>query len=241
MAKTPFQQHPEAIVISLGGSMLFKQGTTRVDEEYAQKFASLAEKFASQGKKLVIVVGGGMRAKKAADKARAATQSEFFADREAIKATRKNAKVLQKLLGERAFKKLIKTPDDAALALESGKIGFGGGMLEGLTTDACAVLCAERIGATQVFNVSNVEGVFDSDPRTNPAAKKFSQMSHAQLIELAALGDDRKARANFVFDLIACKIAARSNIAVHFVNGRDLQQVEKALQGEAHSGTVVKD
>ena len=182
-----------------------------------------------------------MRAKKAADKARAATASEFFADRDAIKATRKNAKVLQKLLGEKAFAKLIKFPEDAAVALDSGKVGFGGGMLEGLTTDACAVLCAERIGASSVFNVSSIDGVYDSDPKTNPAAKKFSEMTHGQLVELAALGDDRKARSHFIFDLIACKIAARSNLTVHFVNGKDLQQVEKALAGEGHSGTVVKN
>ena len=242
VSKEVFQKHPDALVISLGGSMLFRQGTTKVDEEYAGKFASLVQGFASKGKKLIVIIGGGMRAKKAAGKARSLTRSEFFADREAIKATRKNAKVLQKLLGEQAFKKLIKSPDDAALALESGKIGVGGGFLEGLTTDACSVLCAERVGASTVFNVSNVQGVYDSDPKTNPAAKKFSEMTHSQLVELAAVSDSRAAKGGgaFVFDLIACKLSARSNITVHFVNGKDLQQVERALSGQSHQGTVVR-
>lgn len=239
--KIVFEKHADALVISLGGSMLFKRGKAGVDGEYAKNFCSLLEKLSSQNKKIIVIVGGGTRAKKYAEKARAATQSEFFADREAIKATRKNAKLLQKMLGENAFKKIIKSPDGAALALESGKIGFGGGFLEGLTTDACAVLCAERIGASAVFNVSNVQGVFDSDPKTNSEAKKFGEMTHAQLLELAAIGDDRKARANFVFDLVACKLAARSNITIRFVNGRHLAEVEKALAGEGHDGTVVKN
>ncbi len=253
LKKAVFQRHSDALVVSLGGSMLFKPGTAAVDSDFVRKIAAIFEKTCSSGKKLVVVVGGGARAKKFAEKARAETGSEFFADREAIKATRKNARVLQKVLGEKAFKKIVKSPDDAAAAIEGGgseaaegnggKIVFCGGFLEGLTTDACAVLVAERLGALAVFNVSNVDGVYDSDPRENSSAKKFVEMTHTQLVELAARSDSRmaKGRMHFVFDLVACKLAGRSNITIHFVDGRNLQQVEKALAGALHDGTVVKN
>lgn len=221
--------------------MLYKDGTMEVDEEYLNKFCFFVGEALQKKEKIIVVVGGGARAKQYAERARAETKSEFFADREAIKATRENAELVIKQLGPKAFQEVIKTPDEATEAISSGKVGVSGGFLEGITTDACAVIIAERVGASQVINVSSIDGVYDSDPRKNPSAKKFSEMTHGQLVELATRSDDRLARTNFVFDLVACKLAARSNIEIHFVNGHDLAQVEKAILGEKHGGTVVRN
>ena len=221
--------------------MLYKTGTLEVDFSYLKNFCNLIKKMHAEGEKLVIVVGGGALAKKYAQEARDSTHSEFFADRNAIKATRENALFVLAELGPLAFSQVCQTPDDCALALKAKKVAVAGGFLEGITTDACAVIVAERTSARHVLNVSIVDGVFDSDPRKNPQAKRFSAMTHAQLLDIAVRDDDRRARANFIFDLIACKLAARSNITLHFVGGTNLVEVEKALRAEPHGGTVVKD
>ena len=55
-------------------------------------------------------------------------------------------------------------------------------------------------------------------------------MTHEELIALAVKSDERRAGTNFVFDLIACKLAARSKIELRFVDGWDLVELKKALK-----------
>ncbi|HIH18796.1 TPA: hypothetical protein HA225_02360, partial [Candidatus Micrarchaeota archaeon] len=45
---------------------------------------------------------------------------------------------------------------------------------------------------------------------------------------------------HFVFDFLACKLIARSKIEAHFVHGKNLLDVRKAVEGKPHGGTVVK-
>jgi glutamate 5-kinase len=47
-----------------------------------------------------------------------------------------------------------------------------GGTIPGITTDTDSVLLAEAIGAKRLVNISNVDAVYDSDPKKNPNAKQ---------------------------------------------------------------------
>ncbi len=224
------------VVISLGGSMMFSDG--EYDQEFIKNFAALALSLSKQAP-IAIVVGGGSLAKKYCERERAGGKGEFFADRAAIKATVENARVLAKAIGANAS--VADSFDSAQAAVEKGMIPVGHGILEGITTDTVSVLLAERIGAKTVVNVSRVEAVYDSDPEKNPKAKRFDSMAHKELVALASASDARNARTNFPFDSIAAKIAARSNITIYFVDGRKLEEVEKAVLGKPHKGTAVKD
>ncbi len=228
-------QHP--VVVSLGGSMLFHGDA--VDADYVRRFASLALKLKKEGLQLVLVVGGGRTARDYARAARELTKNEFLADRVAIATTRVNALLVITALGEAAAPKVVTDFDEAAYALHNGLIPVGAGMLEGITTDADAVLIAEQLKAARVVNVSNVDAIYSTDPKKDPKAKRLTSLTHHELVQLAAEGDDRRARSNFVFDLLACKLAARSSIELHFVTGAKLDEVEKAIRGEKHGGTVV--
>jgi len=114
-----------------------------------------------------------------------------------------------------------------------------GGTIPGITTDTDSVLLAEAIKAKRLVNVSNVSGIYDSDPKTNKNAKKFERLTYDQLISLAMESDKRTAGTNFVFDLLACKLIARSSIEGHFVSWKDMDDVKAAIDGKKHGGTVV--
>ena len=227
------------IVISLGGSLLFNEDGSR-NGEYIKELAEMLIRL-KKGVQIAVCVGGGTLARKYAEEARKKTGSEFFADRAAIKATKENAKELIKALGKNAFPEVIEELDNAEVALKKNLIPVGAGILEGTTTDFDSMLIAERLGAEELVNMSKIEAVYSEDPRKNPNAKRYKEMTHQQLLELAIRSDMRRAGTNFVFDSVASKLAARSNITIHFVDGRNLQEVEKALAGKKHSGTVVKD
>src|SRR3989344_4600676 len=132
----------------------------------------------------------------------------------------------------------IKNFNQAPLLLKKGKIPVSGGMMPGITTDSVSVLFAEMLGARLVVNVSKAAGVYDSNPSKNPKAKKFARLSHDALVGLAMRFDSRKARENFVFDVVACKLAARSKISLSFVSSNPVE-LEKALEGRKFSGTIV--
>ena len=51
------------------------------------------------------------------------------------------------------------------------------------TTDTTAVLRAAEIGAQAVLKATNVDGVYSSDPKKDPSAKRFDRLSHSQALE----------------------------------------------------------
>ncbi|MBI5225766.1 UMP kinase [Candidatus Micrarchaeota archaeon] len=224
------------LVISLGGSLLNQT-------VYAKSFAAILSPHL-KARKFAVVTGGGQKAALYADAARTRMAgkagAEFYADFDAINATRENASGLKKAFGTLAFSKIITHPLDAVSALKKKNLVLSGGFLPGITTDACSVLIAEAIGADRVVNASRVDGIYDKNPSEFKDARRYDRLTHAELVDLAVKFDQRKARTNFVFDLVATKLAARSSIAVDFVDGRDLLQLTAAIEGKAFVGTRVR-
>ncbi|MBN2121817.1 UMP kinase [Candidatus Micrarchaeota archaeon] len=223
-----------AVVISLGGSMVNPDGIP--DAKFLKKMKALLK-----GKeKIGIVVGGGKIAREYVKAASDFSKAQFWLDTMAIKATRLNAALVAQALGEEACPSVFEDFEKAAQASRQYKIVVMGGTVPGITTDTDSVLLAEAIGAKRVLNVSIVDGVYDSNPKTNPKAKKFGKLTYEKLLTLANESDKRTAGTNFVFDVVACKLAARSKLELHFVGEKNINEVPKALSGKAHKGTIVK-
>lgn len=224
------------IVLSLGGSMVNTENGT--DKSY---IAKIKEILAKNENNFGIVVGGGFGARKVAKKMREKGKSEFECDEAAIKITWKNAQAVADAFGDMAYSKAIKDFKKARKEAARKKVVVMGGTIPGVTTDTDSVLLAEALHATRMVNISNTPAIYDSNPKENPNAKKFDKMTYDELIELAVRSDKRTAGTNFVFDLLACKLIARSKIETHFVSGKNLEDVKNAIEGNVHSGTVVRD
>lgn len=226
----------ETVIISLGGSTLFSNH--ELNAVFLKSFSDII--FRSMKKvKLGIVVGGGSTAKSYVQAVKELGGKDFDADRLGIECTKLNALLLISLLKENAYSKVPRDLDTGMQALQEGVIPVFGGLLEGLTTDTVSVLLAERTRASRVINVSNVDALYDYDPKDNTNAKKYSKLTHDELVSICSDFDERKARTNFVFDVIASKIAQRSQVAVHFVGTNNLSDLENAINGLPHTGTVV--
>ncbi|MBI2079448.1 UMP kinase [Candidatus Micrarchaeota archaeon] len=224
------------VVLSLGGGIINPDG--KPDVELIKKMGSiLVESKYDFG----IVTGGGRVARIYAEAARELGANEFEADEVAIITTKQNAKLLIAALGEVAYPKVLNDFDDAAQAAFEKKVVVMGGTIPGITTDTDSVLLAEKLHAKRLVNISNVDAIYSANPRTNPKAKRYEKLTYEQLIKLAVEGDKRMAGQNFVFDLLACKLAARSKIELHFVSGKNVSDIENAIEGKKHSGTVVRN
>ena len=223
-----------AVVISLGGSMV--NGTGNPDLKFLKKFKSLLK-----GKeKIGIVVGGGKIARDYVKASQNFSKNQFWGDTLAVYATRLNAALVTRAFEDEACPVVFQDFESAAIASKEYRIVVMGGTIPGITTDTDAVLLAEAMDAKRVINVSNVDGVYDSDPRKNKKAKMYKKMEFKQLLTLANTSDKRKPGTNFVFDVIACKLAARTKMELHFVGGKNISDLSKAMKGNPHKGTIIK-
>lgn len=222
------------IVLSLGGSLVNTEHG--IDTGYLERIRGI---IARDENSFGIVVGGGYGARKKARRLRERGAGEFECDEAAIRITWKNAKAVIDTLGTAAHAKVIKDFYRARRLAKNNRIIVMGGTIPGITTDADSVLLAEAIGAKRLVNISNVDAIYDSDPNGNPAARKYAKLGYEELIGLVIKNDKRTAGTNFVFDLLACRLLARSKIEAHFVSGKNLHDVENAINGKPHGGTVV--
>ncbi len=69
--------------------------------------------------------------------------------------------------------------------LEKGRVViFGGGTGNPyFSTDTAAALRANEIGAEVILKATKVDGIYDSDPKHNPKAKRFSQITYLEALQ----------------------------------------------------------
>lgn len=226
------------VVLSIGGSSINPRGVP--DLKFLRSMAQIIKKSKNS---FGILTGGGSLARVYANAARKLGANEYEADSIAITSTRQNAQLLIATFhaaGIETYNKVITNFDEAKQPAMENKVVAMGGTIPGITTDADSVLLAEAIGAKRLVNISNVTGIYDKDPKENPKAKKYDKMTYDELNRLAIESDKRKAGTHFVFDMLACKLIQRSKIEAHFVSGKKMKDVENAIEGRKHSGTVVK-
>ncbi len=223
----------ERVVFSLGGSVFYKKG---INFEFVEPFIKYLK---SLNRKGAVVIGGGDVAREFIEAGRRFGLNEYECDLIAIQETRKNATLfLYAIRSEDVYPRVLKSAEEAGVAINHYRWLVSGGFFPGITTDAVSTMVAEAIGASKVINISRVDGLYDKDPKKHKDAKKIKKAPISEFLKIAVKGDERKAGENFVFDIIALKIAQRSKITLEFVPA-NLTEIAKAVQGEEHSGTTL--
>ncbi len=114
--------------------------------------------------------------------------------------------------------------------LEKGRVViFGAGTGNPyFTTDTAAALRATEIEANVILKGTRVDGIYDSDPEKNPAAKKYTSISYADAISQ---------KLN-VMDMTAFTLCQENNIPIIVFNMNKEDNLMKVVTGEA-IGTLV--
>ena len=129
------------------------------------------------------------------------------------------------------------TAEETASRAEVGRIAVMGGTEPGHTTDAVAMMVASCMDADRVVNATSVDAVYTDDPRSNPDAVRIPEMTIERLGEIVY--KEHGASKSSVFDPLGVKIAAEKNIDIMIVDGRNLDELRKAILGERFDGTFV--
>ncbi len=228
------------VVLKLSGEALMGDLQYGIDPEIVQNIAQEVANIVASGVQVAIVVGGGniFRGIKGA----AAGMDRATADYIGMIATVMNSMTLQDALERSGVPTRVQTAiamqevaepyirRRAIRHLEKGRVViFGAGSGNPFfTTDTTAALRAAEIGADVLFKATKVDGVYDSDPRSNPNARRYNTLTYGHV-----LTQDLR-----VMDSTAISLCKDNNIPIIVFDLSVPGNISRAVMGE-QIGTLV--
>jgi len=220
-------------VISLGGSVLVPS----LESNNISRYVSVLKRLAGKCR-IFIVVGGGGEARRYIQVARELGVGEATADELGIMVTRLNARLLVAGLGDTAYPRVAENYTEAREFAETGKIVVMGGITPAQTTDAVSAVLAESIGADLLINATSVNGIYSADPKKDAGAVRHERLTPQELLGIIT-GGRMDAGANTVLDIVAGKVIERSGIPLLVLDGRDPENLYRAIVEGTYVGTIV--
>ncbi len=231
-------------LLKLSGEALREPGSTdNISPEIVERIASEVKAALDASQlELAIVVGGGNFWRGAAASARGMDRAT--ADYVGMLATVMNALALQGALEHQGVECVVQSAIEmknvaetfirrkAERHLEQGRVvifaaGTGSPFF---STDTTAALRASEMSADVVFKATMVDGVYDSDPKKNPAAKRYERITFHECIS----------RQLKVMDSTAFSLCMDNHIPIVIFDMAPAGNVTRALLGEP-IGTVVHE
>lgn len=181
------------VLLKLSGEALAKKDKSGYDEEVVREVARQVKQSVDEGCEVGIVIGGGnyWRGRSSNDIDRTK------ADQIGMLATVMNCIYVSEMFRAAGMKTEIFTPfacgtmtklfskDAANECFAAGKVVFfaGGTGHPYFSTDTGIVLRAIEMDADIILLAKSIDGVYDSDPKTNPDAKKYDEVHIQEVID----------------------------------------------------------
>ncbi len=228
----------DTFVLSLGGSLVVPQGG--IDTEFLRDFNTfIRNQVSSHKRRFFIVVGGGATTREYQEAARTVRGQQIEdvdLDWIGVHATRLNAQMVRTIFRDIADARVIKHYE-IILKIEA-PVAIAAGWKPGWSTDYCAVTLAQDYGIANVLNLTNIDQVYDKDPRKYPDAKPLTNVTWKSY--RAMTGEKWIPGMNLPFDPIASRLADELGVTVRILNGKNLENLEAALNNKPFKGTVIK-
>jgi uridylate kinase len=227
-------------LIKISGEALMGAGRHGIDAETLSEIATDLAGVARSGARIAVVVGGGNIFRGLAGAAHGIDRVK--ADFMGMLATVMNGVALQQALrraGQAAslysglpVPTVCKTfsRDEAAADLDRGAVVVlaGGTGNPFFTTDTTAALRAAEMGAEVILKATNVDGVYSADPKLDPNAVRYEELTYKDVL----------ARNLKVMDGAAIAIARDNGIPVAVFSLRDEGCIAKVLLGKARATMI---
>jgi uridylate kinase len=230
----------QRILLKLSGEAFAGGGGLGVDPDVVQSIAKQVADVVRGGTEVAIVIGGGnyfrgaQLSERGMDRARA--------DYVGMLGTVMNCLVLQDFLEKEGVGSRVQTaitmgqvaepyiPLRAIRHMEKGRVViFGAGLgVPFFSTDSSAAQRALEVHAQVVLMAKGVDGVYDSDPRTNPSAVRYEQLTHDEV-----LSKNLK-----VADATAISLCRDNDLPIVVFNLMEQGNIARAVRGE-RIGTLI--
>ncbi|KUK10545.1 MAG: Uridylate kinase [Clostridia bacterium 41_269] len=228
------------IVLKISGEALAGDNDWGIDPETLNSIAEQIKEVKNYGVEIAIVVGGGNLWRGVAGSAQGMDRAT--ADYIGMLATVMNSLALQDALERVGVDTRVQTAIEmrqvaepyirrrAIRHLEKGRVvifaaGTGNPYF---TTDTTAALRAAEIEAEVILMAKKVDGVYDSDPRINPEAKRYKDLGYIEVLN----------KGLKVMDATAASLCMDNKIPIIVFNIRVKGNILKVVLGE-EIGTFV--
>lgn len=227
------------ILLKLSGEALAGDKHQGFDEKTVLEVARQVKNVVDAGKQVAIVIGGGnfWRGRTSGN------MDRVKADQIGMLATVMNCIYAADMFRTVGLKTRVMTPficgnvtelfnkDTAVAALEASEVVFfaGGTGHPYFSTDMATVLMAIEISADVILSGKAIDGVYDSDPKVNPNAKKFDTMKMSDIVD-NKLG---------VIDLASAVLAMENHMPMMLFGLNEEDSIIKAMTGK-FSGTYIE-
>ena len=230
------------VLLKLSGEALMGSASFGIDPEVVRILSDELASVHACGVELALVVGGGniFRGVKAAS----AGMDRVSGDHMGMLATLINSLALQDQLEQRGVQTRVLSAIElrqvaepfirrrAIRHLEKGRViilaaGTGNPYF---TTDSAAALRAMEVKAEVLLKATKVDGIYDADPTSNPAATKFPRISYREVLE----------RGLKVMDATAISLCMDNGLPIVVFNIRHDGNIRRVIQGEP-IGSIVSE
>ena len=224
----------ETIVISLGGSLIVPN---KVDYKFLEQFRKLMLQI-SKKYKIVIVTGGGKTARTYFK----SLQKEHFNEKTygliGIAATKLNARVVSGF-----FNKTSQIPDslnEVKKELKKSRVVICGalGYHPNMTSDGNAAELASYLKAKYFVNLTDVNGLYNKNPKNYKNAKLIKNISFNDFSKVAKK-IKFKAGQHFVLDSKASNVIKKHKIKTVILNGKNIKNIKNFFNGKNYIGTLI--
>jgi len=224
------------IIISVGGSLIIPDGG--VDTDFLSKLNLLIRKEVARGKRFMLIAGGGKIARHYQEAGRTVIGNINNEDLDwlGIHATRFNAHLLRTIFQDIANPRIIINYDKKLFNWKE-PVAIGAGWKPGWSTDYDAVILARDYKAQLIINLSNIDGVYDKDPKKYKDAQMIKKITWEEMEKI--IGNKWSPGFNAPFDPVATPLAKKLGLTVIIASGRDFKNIERIIDGESFKGTVV--
>ncbi|MDF7626621.1 UMP kinase [Leuconostocaceae bacterium ESL0723] len=229
------------VLIKLSGEALAGKKGQGIDLDTVNEIAQEIADVHALGTEIAIVVGGGnlWRGEPAAKVGMERSRADYTG----MLGTTMNALVLQDALQRQGIDTRVQTAitmqqiaepyirGRAIRHLEKGRIVIfaAGTGSPYFSTDTTAALRANEIGADAILMAKNgVDGVYDDDPRQNPAAHKFTTLTHLDILK----------KGLKVMDSTASSLSMENDMPLVVFNLNQPGNIKRVIEGEPIGTTV---
>ena len=217
----------------MGGSLI---APDEIDVKFLREFKAIIESEIKRGKKFLLITGGGRTSRRYSESAKALGQLDSDdLDWLGIHSTRLNGHLLRTIFRKHAHRRIITNPNQPEASTQP--IIVAAGYRPGWSTDYVAVLLARKYKAEAALNLSNIDYVYDKDPRKFKDAKPIKQISWKEFRKI--VGNKWDPGLNMPFDPVASKLAEKLKLKVIVMNGKKLENLKNFLDGKKFNGTVI--
>ncbi len=227
-------------VIRLGGSLISAEAG-KINHDYLKSFRDfLLKRHQESGDSFVIICGGGRQCRSYQQGAKDLNPEITKTDLDWIGIFTNNlhAQVVRTIFPEALTHEKVITSLENAKGVNTPFVVVGA-EAPGHSSNYDAVEIAQYLGANSIVNLSNVEHVYDSDPRINPEAKKYDKLTWKEYLEF--IPADWQPGLSTPFDPVSSRRARELGLEVVFMKGDDLENFNNFLNTGEFKGSLIKD